>query len=340
MSQQPSGQEPDHRYTPRQQKTEKKNLKRACTVLAGVFALLLIYGGTQLLLKQRDTARTENLNKENRALLGTDAPTASPTAEVTPEATLSPAPEETPEPTEPAEPVPAETAAPSVRRVKGSPSPKPAVQGKFDDLIAKNSDIIGWLKTDAVYRIDFAVVQSDNNFYMDHDFSKESNREGTAFLDETNTLWPRDDHLIIYAHNMKSGSMFGELNALSSYETIRRRPFTRFDTLYENLVYIPFAVINCDVSDPQSETYFNFYVLNFKTTGDFDRFLAKARALSMVDLSQVDVNSDDALLTLSTCFDDANKTRFIVMLRKLRPDETEESVRTAYFTELPSADSK
>ena len=332
MSQHPSGQEPDHRYTPRQQKTEKKHLKRACTVLAGVFALLLIYGGAQLILKQRDTARTEALNQENRALLGTDSPAAtavpaqsllpSPEAEETP----APAPEATPEKT--AEP----TQAPSVRRVKGSASPRPPVRGMFDDLIAKNADTVGWLKTDAVYRIDFAVVQSDNAFYMNHDFSKASNREGAAFLDETNSLWPRDDHLIIYAHNMKSGSMFGELNALSNPETLRQRPFTALDTLYEHGDYVPFAVINCDVTDPKAENYFNFYVLNFRTTGEFDSFLARARELSLVDLSAVDVRVDDPLLALSTCFDEANQTRFIVMLRKLRADETRESVQAKYFT--------
>ena len=96
MSQHPSGQEPDHRYTPRQQKTEKKHLKRACTVLAGVFALLLLYGGAQLILKQRDTARTEALNQENRALLGTDHPAATAVPAQSP--LPSPAAEETPAP--------------------------------------------------------------------------------------------------------------------------------------------------------------------------------------------------------------------------------------------------
>ena len=325
--QQPNGQEPDHRYTPRQQKTEKVNLRRACFILAGVFALLLIYGGTQLFLRHRDTERTEAINRENRDLLGTDGPDLSPEPSGTP--ALSPAPGNTtsPEPAGSPEPTP----PPSVRRVKGSASPRPPVQGKFDDLIVKNEDTVGWLKTEAVYRIDFAVVQRDNAFYMDHDYSKASNREGAAFLDETNSLWPRDDHLIIYAHNMKSGSMFGELNSLSSYDAVCRNPFTVFDTLYENGVYIPYAIVNCDVSDPNSELYFNFYQLNFKTTGAFDSFIDRARALSLVDLRQVDVRADDPLLTLSTCYDDANRTRFLVMLRKLRPDETRASVLAGYF---------
>ena len=330
--QQPNGQEPDHRYTPRQQKTEKVNLRRACFFLAGVFALLLIYGGTQLFLKQRDTERTEAINRENRSLLGTDGPSVSPNPSAAPD--LSPVPGRTDSPESAGTPEP--TPPPSVRRVKGSASPRPPVQGKFDDLIATNEDTVGWLKTEAVYRIDFAVVQRDNEYYMDHDFSKASNREGAAFLDESNSLWPRDDHLIIFAHNMKSGSMFGELNSLSSYDAISRNPFTVFDTLYENGVYIPFAVVNCDVSDPHSETYFNFYQLNFRTTGSFDSFVDRAKALSLVDLRRVDVRTDDPLLTLSTCYDDANKTRFLVMLRKLRPDETRASVLADYF---PPADS-
>ena len=331
MSQPPSGQEPDHRYTPRQQKTGKMNLRRACFFLAGVFALLLIYGGGQLLLKHRDTERTETIHQENRALLGTDEPIAAPAPSAVPDP--SPGPEETAAPETAGSPK--STPLPSVLRVKGPASPRPAIQGKFDDLIAKNEDTVGWLKTEAVYRIDFAVVQRDNVFYMNHDFAQASNREGTAFLDESNALWPRDDHLMIYAHNMKSGSMFGELNSLSSYETIRRNPFTVFDSLYENGVYIPFAVVNCDVTDQRSDNYFNFYIFNFRTAAAFDSFIARARALSMVDLRRVDVQVDDPLLTLLTCYDDANRTRFLVMLRKLRPDETRESVLRDCF---PPAD--
>ena len=302
-------------------------------VLAAVCVLLLIYGATQLSLKRQDTKRTEEINEQNRALLGTDEP-QTPVPERTEEALPgedaaepTPAPQDgelTPAPTE-------GTASPYHRIVKGEASPVPQTQRKFRDLIAANKDFCGWLKTDAVYRIDFAVVKRDNEFYMTHDFSGASNREGAAFLDETNVLWPRDDNLIIYAHNMKSGSMFGELNLMSRYDVLRRNPFTSFDTLYENGEYVPFAVINCDVADPKAENYFNFYLRNFKTVEEFDAFISRARKLSILDLSQVDVQAGDPLLTLSTCFDDANKTRFIVMLRKLRAGETREALQAKWF---------
>ena len=319
MAQQPNGRYPDRRNQPARQKIPRW----AYAAAAAALILITVYGGAQLLAKRQDTARTEQINQENLSLLGTQTPAPSPTA------APAAAQVETPQP---ASSETAPTAQPA-RIVKGSASPRPPVQGKFDDLLARNSDLVGWLTVDAVYRINFAVVQSDNDFYMTHDFTRAENREGTAFLDETNVLWPRDDHLIIYAHNMKSGSMFGELNKLSDESILRRNPFVSFNTLYENGDYIPFAVINCDVSDPSSENYFNFYVRNFRTTDVFERFLQRARTLSVLDLSQVDVRPDDALLTLSTCYDDANKTRFLVMLRRLRPDETRQSVQEKYFTD-------
>lgn len=316
--------------------------KRRWLYIAGaaVFLLLFIYGATQLFLKREDTRRTEEINARNRALLGTDAPSAPPVTDApagpetaAPDEGAAPAPQAAIEAQEPA-PTGAPSPAPRVTepvRTKVPVGAAPAVQGKFGDIYAGNTDFVGWLKTDAVYRIDFAVVQGDNSFYMTHDFTKAENREGTAFLDETNVLWPRDDNLIIYAHNMKSGSMFGELNAFRQYDTIKANPFTTFDTIYENGTYIPFSVFVCDVSDPRADLYFNFYIRNFKTESSFNEFMSRVRSLSLVNLSNVDVGWGDQLLTLSTCYDDANKMRFIVMLRRLREGETRETAQQKYF---------
>ncbi len=309
----------------RSAKHKKKTPKWLYPAIAAVCLILLIYGGVQLALKQQDNNRTEEINKQNRELLGTDAPGDSGTAV---SASRTPAPR-SPAATKAG---PASTAL----RTKAPATLPPRTQYKYHSLIEKNDHMVGWLKTDAIYRIDFAVVQSDNQFYMTHDFSRAENREGCAFLDETNCIWPRDDNLIIYAHNMKTGSMFGELKMLSSYDVIDPNPFTTFNSIYENGDYIPIAVINCDVTNPKAANYFNFYIRNFKTEADFEQFIKRARELSILDLSQVDVTVDDPLLTLSTCFDEANLTRFIVLFRKLRADETREDVKQKYFT-VPDA---
>ena len=165
---------------------------------------------------------------------------------------------------------------------------------------------------------------------MNHDFNKQENANGSAFLDETCKIWPRDDNLIIYAHNMKSGEMFGELNQLQNAGKINQNPFVTFDTLYEQGTYVPLAVFVCSVV--QADDYFQFYVRNFKSEAAFDQYINRARELSRVAL-KTDAAYGDELLTLVTCYDQANRQRFVVLLRKLRDNETPETVQIAFFQE-------
>ena len=199
---------------------------------------------------------------------------------------------------------------------------------KYADLYQKNSDLVGWLKVNCLYRINFAVVQGKNNYYMNHDFNKQENANGSAFLDETCKIWPKDDNLIIYAHNMKSGEMFGELNQLQNAEKLYQDPFVTFDTLYEQGTYVPLAVFVCSVV--QADNYFQFYVRNFKSEAAFDEYISRARELSLLSL-KTDAIYGDELLTLVTCYDQDNRQRLVVLLRKLRENETTETVKATFF---------
>lgn len=71
-----------------------------------------------------------------------------------------------------------------------------------------NSDYVFWLQiTDT--KIDYPVVQRDNDFYLKHDFFGEKNKHGTIFLDERCEV--QGDFWLIHGHNMKDGTMFGSL---------------------------------------------------------------------------------------------------------------------------------
>ncbi len=196
-------------------------------------------------------------------------------------------------------------------------------------LYARNRDMGGWLRVRAIRNIDFAYVRGRNDYYISHDFYGNENVNGTAFLDETCTDWPRDKNLLIYAHNLRSGEMFGELHRLESLQLIRSSPFVDCDTLYEKGVYIPVAVLICAV-DSSEEDYFDFNVSTFRNEAEFDAYIARCRELNRVDLD-VDVQFSDDLLTLVTCCDDTGVRRFLVVCRRLRADETERSVLDRYF---------
>lgn len=88
----------------------------------------------------------------------------------------------------------------------------------YQALLDENSDCIGWLKIDGI-DISYPVVQGENNeFYLYHDFQKNYAICGTLMLDCRNDIEAGQEHLIIYDHQMKDGSMFKQLNEYKKEE--------------------------------------------------------------------------------------------------------------------------
>lgn len=314
----PSGQRRGRRSRKYKRKVRKSSIFLLIFAAVGVFCVVrLIQAASQTHVVQQE-------HQENLALVNS-IETVLPSLQPSPIETVSAAFSAT-------ENVPAAvitvTPAPTVTQIPYGYQPQ--MLEKYAGLYQKNNDLIGWLNVNCLYRINFAVVQGKNNFYMNHDFNKQENANGSAFLDETCKIWPRDDNLIIYAHNMKSGEMFGELNQLQNAGKINQNPFVTFDTLYEQGTYVPLAVFVCSVV--QADDYFQFYVRNFKSEAAFDQYINRARELSRVAL-KTDAAYGDELLTLVTCYDQANRQRFVVLLRKLRDNETPETVQIAFFQE-------
>ena len=312
---------PEHSSDPKKKAKYKRGLRKS-TIFLFLFVALGIFSLVQLTRAASQTRAIQQEHQENLALVNsaeTAEPSTQPTFDEEALTEFSPA-ESTPEPAVSA------TIVPTVTRVPNGYQPQ--MLEKYAELYQKNSDLVGWMKVNCLYRINFAVVQGKNNYYMNHDFNKQENANGSAFLDETCKICPKDDNLIIYAHNMKSGEMFGELNQLQNAEKLYQDPFVTFDTLYEQGTYVPLAVFVCSVV--QADNYFQFYVRNFKSEAAFDEYISRARELSLFSL-KTDAVYGDELLTLVTCYDQDNRQRLVVLLRKLRENETTETVKAAFF---------
>lgn len=309
------------RSTKRKQNSYRMDRRRgwAWWILLAVLAMVAVYAAVKIAGRMNQDEQLRQVNDANRALVQQAEPTAAAPATVM----ALPEVQQTGHPQV--------TAAKEMPITTTTPAPlwyKPSVLPKYQALYEQNSDLVGWLKVNCVYRIDFAVVQGNNGFYETHDFSKQANVNGAAFLDETCSLWPRDDNLIIYAHNMKTGEMFGELHHMQQMSTLKKDPFVTFDTIYEQGSYIPVAAYLCSV-DPAKD-HFQFYVRNFDDADQLAEYTARAKELSAVKLG-TDVQPGDDLLTLVTCYDEANKQRMAVLLRKVRPGETEAGIRDMMF---------
>lgn len=188
----------------------------------------------------------------------------------------------------------------------------------------KNHDFVGWLNVQAIMPEDgIPVVQRDHTYYLRRDFYGRSNVNGTAFMDVSGSIWPRSDNLIIYAHNMKNGEMFGKLQKLRHEPTYRADPLTTFSTLYERGTYVPLAVVQCSIH--RGDRFFNFAVANFRDQAEFNAYIARARELSDIQ-SPYDAVYGDRLLTLVTCIDEAGEQRLLVILRQVRENENQDDL--------------
>ncbi len=187
---------------------------------------------------------------------------------------------------------------------------------EYQTLYNKNKKMIGWIKIDDT-KIDYPVMQTVNNeYYMDHNFNQEYDRNGSLFLDKDCDIVHRNTNLIIYGHHMKSGKMFGELNKYSSEEYCKAHPNIQFDTIYERGTYEVMYVFRSRIYN-EDEVVFKYYqFLDAASEQEFNSNMQEMAALSLYDTG-VRASYGDQLLTLSTCDYSEEDGRFVVVARRV-----------------------
>lgn len=203
----------------------------------------------------------------------------------------------------------------------------PPVQAAFSQLVQYNPDTVGYLDIPGLLSLPVTQRENDNDYYLEHNFEGDESREGCLFLDGVNRLVPEDDCLIVYGHNMKNGAMFGRLDSYESAAFLKSHPLVRFDTLYENRLYVPFAAFTASM-EPNDSQYFDVRQFVFDEA-QFELFALKMQTRSAVRLP-VDVRYGDKLLLLVTCDYTNREGRFILGLRQLRAGETEQGIQQLF----------
>lgn len=215
----------------------------------------------------------------------------------------------------------------------------PFPEGMTDDfkrLYMENNDLRGYLiyeSSAGLFDIEYPVLQSgDNDFYLNRDFYKKTNKQGALFFDYRNniTLGAKNKNLIIYGHNLSTGQMFTYLNKLITRPNknyARSAATLTMNTIYEQATYKVFAVMVVNTLETDGEP-FRYLRTSFSGDADFLNFVAEIRARSVYDYDSVDVRADDELLMLSTCngtsqvhFDEG---RTVIVARKVREGESAE----------------
>lgn len=197
-------------------------------------------------------------------------------------------------------------------------SPPPLLE-KYMALYEENQDLIGWLSIEGMV-IDYPVMQcEDDEYYLHHDFYGNESKYGCLYVRGVADVNTPGTNFIIYGHNMKDGSMFGDLDLYRREGFYREHPTISFDTLYEERIYEVIAVFRSQVYHTEEDAFKYYQFYDAQTQEEFDYFYENIKKLSLYDTG-VNAQFGDTFLTLSTCAYHVEDGRFVVVARALPPE--------------------
>lgn len=176
-----------------------------------------------------------------------------------------------------------------------------------EELKSINSDYKMWIQIENT-NINYPVVQSsDNDYYLKHNFRKESNISGTVFVESANDI-DNDKNIILYGHNMRNGTMFNNITNYkeeSFFNEDNKINIIMNNTLYE---YEVFSVYVKNVSEVN-------LAIGFASEDEFINY-AYSEAEESLYKKDVDFSAEDNLITLVTCSYEFTDARTIVVARR------------------------
>ena len=271
-------------------------------LMAGALLIVFFYAAISLAGYVRSSAAVQ---KTNEALQQVYAAATQSAPAATPTATITPLPAATQIPR------PASTSVPGFLRayqqVNGEILPQMA------QLRAQNRDTVAWLAIPGV--VDLPVVYRDNTYYLNHDFYGERSKAGTLFLDQAHPIREDTQYLVIHGHNMNDGSMFGLLSHYRSRGYMEKHAKVYLTTLRRQEEYEVVGVLQIPTDVRKTGYVAIAGTRKFQDAGHYYAFTEAVQTQALYWKRGVQLQMDDALLSLSTCYEDE---RVVVICRRVK----------------------
>ncbi|MGV3073723.1 class B sortase [Clostridium baratii] len=172
-----------------------------------------------------------------------------------------------------------------------------------EELIKINEDYKMWIEIPNT-NIDYPVVQGeDNDFYLNHDFNKKESSSGAIFMDYKNNI-DKDKNIIIYGHNMKNKSMFQNLMKFKDEEFWKENNEIILTIDGKRYEYEIFSSYISNAEDIDLKT-------NFENDDEYLKYIDDIKKKSIFH-RDMDIKSNDRIVTLSTCSYEKDDARMII----------------------------
>lgn len=179
----------------------------------------------------------------------------------------------------------------------------------FDALHEINPDIYAWIEIEGT-NISYPILQSSESdiYYLEHTVEGVKTTQASIYTEFSNGQDFDVFNTIIYGHNMKNGSMFGDLSYYRDLDYMNE-----YGTI---MIYTENSILEYEIY--AATTFDNRHLLynyNFDIESECQRFLddiLEAKDLNKALREGVEVTTDDYIITLSTCVGDSANSRLLV----------------------------
>lgn len=205
----------------------------------------------------------------------------------------------------------AETAGPAGSTLR------PPLDIDFESLRKINTDVIGWIYVEALDGVSYPVVKGkDNEEYLHMTYEKNYNFAGTIFIDYENKPDFSDCNTLVYGHNMKNETMFGQLKNFSKDDSAYNK--SKYFWIFTPEKIYRYEIISAYTTAVDSDTY-----TLFKGPGqEFVDYMNKIVSYSDIKTTPGELSVEDKIVTLSTCTGNES-TRYVVQGKRVDTLEVE-----------------
>lgn len=178
------------------------------------------------------------------------------------------------------------------------------LQINWKKLKKRNKDVIGWIQIPDM-KIDYPILQGANNDeYLRHDIDHKYLVSGCIFVDANNKEPFVDNNTIIYGHNMKNKSMFGQLSKLLDQEFVDEHPYV--------YIYLPNGTVSRYkiVVAHQINSLDDLYNTQVQDLKEYYQMMQKDNQISV----EFDEEAENPVIMLSTCVNsiEVNEERYVL----------------------------
>ena len=185
----------------------------------------------------------------------------------------------------------------------------------FAGLKEQNEDIVGWIYFEDEESISYPFLYSGDDYYLRRNYLKEEETAGSIYIDGNNSPNLDDAHTLIYGHNMRNLSMFGNLKFYKTEEDyFENHRYFQLITEAGAYRYEIFAYKDVGTLTGGIYTTWNY------VDDDFKDYVENTICQGSYVDADIDIEDETHIVTLSTCSYDSD-VRFTVSA--VRVDEHE-----------------